>query len=169
MIRHALQIALLLLPLALSAVTVREYLGFDPEKEGDLAANAYIAQENVILFRMRYPNGSYREFERNFVRPDVLVGGGGWKGRITSADEVVVRTGRDPNGVRWEWKFKSGRCVSFGKVKGTKRTFAYDAPRAAPGISRRAGSVWSSCCGWRSWGRTRRRSIRVPERRGNPW
>ena len=133
MIRRTLQIALLLLPLAISAATVREYLGFDPEKEGDLAANAYIDQENVILFRMRYPNGSYREFERNFARPDLLVGGNGWKGFITAADEVVVRTGRDPDGAQWEWKFKSGRCVSFGKVKGTKRTFAYDAPRAAAG------------------------------------
>ena len=127
------QIVFLVLPLAVSAADVRGYLGFDPEKEVELAANAYIAQENVILFRMRYPNGSYREFERNFARPDVLAGSQGWKGRIMAADRIVVRTGRDPNGDRWEWTFKSGRCVAFGKIGGKKHSFPYDAPRAAPG------------------------------------
>ena len=49
--RWFLQIAFLALPLAASAADVRGYLGFDPEKEVELAANAYIAQENLILFR----------------------------------------------------------------------------------------------------------------------
>ena len=131
--RCFLQIALLVLPLAVSAADVRGYLGFDPEKEVELAANAYIAQENVILFRMRYPNGTYREFERPLDHPDRLVGGQGWGGRIVAADKIVVRTGKDPDGARWEWTFKSGRCVAFAKVGSKPHHFPYNAPRAAPG------------------------------------
>ena len=133
MIRRTLQTALLLLPLVLPAVTVREYLGFDPETEVDRAANAYFASENIILFRMRYPNGDYREFNRNFAHPNVLFAENGWAGLITDEEGVVITTGRDPNGDQWEWRFRSGRCVAFGKVGGKKRMFPYNAPRVAPG------------------------------------
>ncbi len=115
------------------AADVKDYLGFDPNTEADKAANAYIAQENLILFRMRYPNGAYREFERPLDKPEALVGGQGWVGRIVSADQIAVRSGKDPDGNKWDWLFKGGRCVAFGRVGENPHEFPYAAPRAAPG------------------------------------
>ena len=68
----------------------REKLGFDPATNASAAASAYIAQENMILYRMRYPDGSYREFEHNFDNPDVLRSTGGWHGRV-KGDRITIK------------------------------------------------------------------------------
>ena len=57
---RAVQI-LALLPLVAFAAA-RERLSFDTETNSAPAAAAYIAPENLVLYRMRYPDGSYREF-----------------------------------------------------------------------------------------------------------
>ena len=115
----ALNSFLWLLPLAVFAAAPQERLGFDTTGEVARAASAYIAPENMILYRMRYPDGSYREFDHDFNRPDVLHGSGGWRGRV-KGDKITVRTGPNVVGGRAEFVFKAGRLVSF--AQGGKKT-----------------------------------------------
>ena len=125
------QLAALLLPLAALSAAGREKLGFDPATELDKAAAIYFAPESDILFRMRYPNGSYREFERNFERPDRLYGVNGWRGRIKGGNITLV-SGDGIEGGRAKFVFRGGRLVSF--EQGSFATnFPYGMVRAPAG------------------------------------
>ncbi len=124
-------IAMLALPLAAFPAVPRERLGFDPATNSAAAAAAYIAQENMILYRMRYPDGSYREFEHNFDSPNILHSTGGWRGRV-KGDRITVKSGSNVDGGPAEFVFKKGRLVSFAQ-KDVKLTFPYDAPRPLAG------------------------------------
>ena len=126
---RAVQI-LALLPLVAFAAA-RERLSFDTETNSAPAAAAYIAPENLVLYRMRYPDGSYREFEHNFDNPDVLYSVGGWRGRVKGR-RIFVRSGKNVEGGRAEFVFDRGRLVSFS-LKGKTVEFPYDAPRPLAG------------------------------------
>ena len=124
------RIALLLfLPLAAVEAAPREKLGFDPRTEIEVASATYFAPENEILFRMRTPDGSYREFQRNFDRPNALWSVRGWRGTI-AGDRITVRSGPEVEGGPARFVFDKGRLVSFEQGS-VNRTFAYDAPRLA--------------------------------------
>ena len=56
-LKKILRYSLLLVPLVASAVQL-DGLGFDPATETNRVASAYLAPENMFLFRMRYPDGS---------------------------------------------------------------------------------------------------------------
>ena len=73
-------LAVSLAALAVSAARRPLNLGFDPESEPQKAASAYIAPESSIIYRLRYPNGSYREFEYDAAHPNRLMSGAGWLG-----------------------------------------------------------------------------------------
>ena len=124
MTRSVLQRLALLLPLAALSAAPLEKLGFDPQKEPEKAAAAYFAPESLILFRMRYPDGSYREFQRNFERPDVLRSVGGWRARI-KGDRITVKTGPNVAGGQASFVFEKGRLVEFAQGE-LKKTFPYD-------------------------------------------
>ena len=109
----------------------RERLGFDPATNPAPAAAAYIAPENMILYRMRYPNGSYREFDHNFDRPDILHGTGGWRGRV-KGDKIYVKTGANVEGGPARMVFDKGRLVSFTQGD-AKLEFPYEAKRPLAG------------------------------------
>lgn len=126
-----LQRIALLLPLAALAATPQEKLGFDPQKEPEKAAAAYFAPESLILFRMRYPDGSYREFMRNFEKPDVLRSVGGWRARI-KGDRITVKTGPNVEGGAATFVFHKGRLVEFAQGD-VRKSFPYDSVRAPPG------------------------------------
>jgi len=114
---------------ALAAVPGGTSLGFDPEKQPDAVASAYFAPENSFLFRMRNPDGSYREFQRNFDRPDALWSMYGWRGKIAgdlvSIQSPVAAKGAEPD---CRYVFRKGRLVSFVE-KGVRRDYAYETPR----------------------------------------
>lgn len=116
--------------MALSA-TAGENLGFDPVKDPQAAAAAYIAPENAVLYRMRHPNGTYREFEHDFAHPDVLRGANGWRGRVRG-ETIVIRSGKDVEGGPATFTFLRGRLVEFRQGE-MRLPFAYDAPRAPAG------------------------------------
>lgn len=120
-------IALCLLPWTVLVAGPREKLGFDPDAQIDDVASVYFAPENQILFRMRNPNGSYREFQRTFDRPNYLAGVHGWQAWL-KGDRIVVRSGEKFDGKPVQYVFDRGRLVSF-TYKGVKHTYAYDAPR----------------------------------------
>ena len=131
--RKLLQIAILALPLAAFPAVPRERLGFDPATNASAAAAAYIAQESMILYRMRYPDGSYREFEHNFDNPNALHSVGGWRGRV-KGDRITVKSGDNLVGGPAEFVFRKGRLVSF-RQKNVKLDFPYDAPRPLAGTT----------------------------------
>ena len=119
-----LQRIALLLPLAALAAAPQEKLGFDPQKEPEKAAAAYFAPESLILFRMRYPDGTYREFMRNFDKPNRLRSVGGWVANI-KGDRITVKSGRDVDGGPASFVFQKGRLVEFAQG-GVKKTFPYE-------------------------------------------
>lgn len=123
---------LLLVPLAASAARL-DGLGFDPATETNRAASAYLAPENMFLFRMRYPDGSYREFDRDYAAPAVLRGGDGWRGRI-AGDRIHVKTGKFVKGGPAAFTFEKGRLVAF-RQGALSYAFPYDMPREAAGAS----------------------------------
>lgn len=127
--RHVLQIASLVLPLTALAAAPREKLGFDPLTETNLAhiASAYFAPENSFLFRMRMPDGSYREFDRSFERPDYLRSMRGWRGRI-KGDTVTLRSGKNAPGGQVTFVFDDGTLTAFSQGE-VRHTFSKDAPR----------------------------------------
>ena len=129
-LKNILRYSLLLVPLAASAVQL-DGLGFDPTTETNRVASAYLAPENMFLFRMRYPDGSYREFDRDYATPAVLRGGDGWRGRI-SGDRIRVKTGPHVKGGPAEFVFEKGRLVAFAQGD-RKYEFPYDSPREATG------------------------------------
>ncbi len=124
-------IALMILPLAALAAPQREKLGFDPATQIDSAASIYFAPENQILFRMRNPDGSYREFQRNFDRPNDLWSVRGWRGKI-KGDTVRIRSGEEVEGGKAEYVFRKGSLVSF-RQGDVKRDFELDKPRPPTG------------------------------------
>ncbi len=140
-----LQRIALLLPLAALAAAPLEKLGFDPQKEPEKAAAAYFAPESLILFRMRYPDGTYREFMRNFDKPNRLKSVGGWVANI-KGDRITVKTGPNVEGGPASFVFQKGRLVEFaqGDVKktfpyeGAERPLAGDAPPYHFGDARNA-------------------------------
>lgn len=119
--------ASIVLPLAVLAEPQREKLGFDPATQLDSAASIYFAPENSILFRMRNPDGSYREFQRSFDKPNRLWGVRGWHGKIRE-DTVLLRSGEEVDGGMAEYIFKQGR-LTFFKQGSVQRRFDVDMPR----------------------------------------
>lgn len=116
-------LSFLLLPLVAAPAATRERLGFDPEKNIDDVSSMYFAPENSILFRMRNPDGSYREFQRNFDRPNDLWGAQGWRAKI-KGDRVIVKSGSLVGGKPLQYEFEKGRLISFS-YKGVKHDYAY--------------------------------------------
>lgn len=141
MMRKNLILALTLLSGMVLAAAPKDAIGFDPEMRLDDVASMYFAPENTILFRMRNPDGSYREFQRNFDRPNDLWGARGWRGKI-KGERVVIKSGPYAVGGPLTYVFDRGRLVSF-TYKGERHDYAYDAPRplTAGGAPRVFGDV----------------------------
>ena len=78
--------AFLLAVLPMMAGAAADSLGFNPEKNPEKALGMYIAPENSLIYRMRQPDGSTREFERIYARPGTLASVRGWKGRFAKED-----------------------------------------------------------------------------------
>jgi len=102
---------------------VRHGLDFDPDADPGAAAAAYLAPVSSTTVRMVQPDGLAREFDRDPLDPDRLVGAYGWLGEET-ADGVVFTTGRDvPKGAA-KLVFEDGRLRRFER-KG--RTWSFPA------------------------------------------
>ena len=120
--------AVLLAVLPAAAWTASDTLGFNPERNPENALGMYIAPENSLIYRMRQPDGSTREFERDYSRPGTLNSVRGWKGRY-ERDLVEIVSGPDIKGGRVSYLFKRGRLVRFEREGAEPVSFDYDAPR----------------------------------------
>lgn len=116
--RNLWHAALLVLPLTALAAGKQESLGFDASESNTNriveAATAYIAPENTFLFRMRTPDGTYREFDRSFDRPSLLRSVRGWSARI-KGDRITVKSGPKLEGGEATFVFDSGSLVEFSQ------------------------------------------------------
>lgn len=103
--------------------------GSEATPTNDVSSLAYFAPTSPLFYRMRYPEGGYREFERDMGNPAVMRGANGWKAVLSAGDRITV-TGAGPSG-RERYVFDRGRLVSF-KVPGATNSFAYAAVRRPP-------------------------------------
>ena len=92
-------------------------------------ALAYFAPENQLLYRMRYPDGGYREFQRSLDDLSRMDGANGWRARLAGGSKIVV-SGRGKAG-RESYVFDRGRLVSCA-IPGETNEFAYAEERRAP-------------------------------------
>lgn len=128
MTRRILGILLVVSPVV--ALSAPERLGFDPVTNVEAVASAYLAPENMVIYRMRQPDGSYREFEHDFEHPDRFYGPGKWRGKAKD-DRITISSGPDEKGQRTRFVFKKGRLVTFVH-DGKKSRFPYAKERDVP-------------------------------------
>lgn len=128
--RAAVATAILLAALPMMAGAAADPLGFDPAKNPEKALGMYIAPENSLIYRMRQPDGSTREFERDYSRPGTLRSVRGWKGRF-GRDLVFIESSPDVKGGQISYLFKRGRLVSFSRKDAEPVSFEYELPRPA--------------------------------------
>lgn len=130
-----LRISSLLLLLAATSAAAPERLGFDPSTSNGLAsaASIYFAPENSFLFRMRNPDGSYREFQKSEVDSSAPVqklwSPRGWKGALRVRKGLVyVESGGKVKGGRAVYLFNNGSLVQFEQA-GKVHRFPANSPR----------------------------------------
>ena len=112
--------AFLLAVLPMMAGAAADSLGFNPEKNPEKALGMYIAPENSLIYRMRQPDGSTREFERIYARPGTLASVRGWKGRFAK-DAVAVESGPDVGFAAGFLRLRGATsCSSRGAVADTE-------------------------------------------------
>lgn len=92
-------------------------------------ALAYFAPESQLFYRLRYPGGAYREFQRSFEDLTRMDGAAGWRARFAGGGKIVVR-GPGEEGPE-TYVFDRGRLVSFKSASGTE-TFDYHVARIPP-------------------------------------
>ena len=92
-------------------------------------ALAYFAPENQLFYRMRYPGGGYREFQRDLNEPSRMTGAGGWRAKLAPGGVITV-TGPGPKGPE-RWVFDRGRLVSCVRP-GETNEVAYAEVRRPP-------------------------------------
>ena len=128
--RFPIATVILLAAMPTVAWAAADSLGFKPEKHPEQALGMYIAPENSLIYRMRQPDGSTREFERVYSQPGVLRSIRGWKGQF-GRDLVSVESSPDVKGGRISYLFKRGRLVGFSREGAEPVTFEYGAARPA--------------------------------------
>lgn len=126
---------LFLIPLAVLAAAKPERIGFDPAASNGLerAASIYIAPENEFLYRMRFPDGSYREFQRSEISStspfQTLWSPGNWKGGLREKERLIyVESGANVVGGRALFLFRNGRLIQF-EQNGKVGKVPYESPR----------------------------------------
>ena len=92
--------------------------------------DAYIAPVNHFIFKMVFPDGLVREFQRDPARAGGLIGVNGWDGDVGDDGTIIIRNAE--GGARERFEFFRGRLVSHTATDGTLTKFAYDQPRQAP-------------------------------------
>ena len=133
--RVPFRILINLLPLAAFAAAQPEGLGFDPAASSamEYAASIYIAPENEFLYRMRNPNGSYREFQKSEINSteaiQTLWSPHGWKGAVREKENLIfVESGAKVKGGRAVYLFRHGRLVQF-EQNGNVQRIPLEMPR----------------------------------------
>ena len=146
---------LFLLPLAAFAAAKPEGLGFDlaATNAPDYVASIYIAPENEFLYRMRFPDGHYREFQKTELDSSTplqaLWSPGKWKGALKGKKrQIAVESSPNVVGGRAAFLFQNGRIIRF--EQGEKLwNFPYEVPRppTAGGAPDYLGTLASSKSG----------------------
>lgn len=75
----------------------------------EVLSGEYFAPANQIFYRLRYADGSYREFERDMGRPALMQGAKGWRA-VVRGSQIVVESPKGEG--RMKSVFDRGRLVS---------------------------------------------------------
>ena len=98
--------------------------------ESNDVASVYFAPVNQIVFKVVWPEGGFREFERDLSSSGVLLSADGWSGRLYDNGMTdIAGPGRD--GRVDSYRFEKGRLVR-SEIGGVVRQYAYSEPRTAP-------------------------------------
>ena len=92
--------------------------------------SVYFAPVNRLVFKAVWPEGGFREFERDLSSPDVLRSADGWSGRLYGNGMTDI-TGPGQDGRVDSYRFEKGRLVR-SEIGGVVRQCAYSEPRTAP-------------------------------------
>lgn len=87
--------------------------------------DAYFAPENQLIFRMVYPDGVIRQFDRDYTRQGTMRSADGWSARFF--DQASVEITPD-SGVGDKFLFDRGRLVR-ATMNGEVKNFQYDQRR----------------------------------------
>ena len=94
--------------------------------------DVYLAPANQVFWRLRYGNGSYREFERDLGNPEVMRGSGDWKARFKGSKIFVRSPGKGDQAETMV--FDRGRLVHY-EGNGQTNDLPYAVTRAPmPGV-----------------------------------
>ena len=94
--------------------------------------DVYLAPENQVFWRLRYGNGSYREFERDLGNPEVMRGSDDWKARFKGSKIFVRSPGKGDQAETMV--FDRGRLVHY-EGNGQTNDLPYAVTRAPmPGV-----------------------------------
>lgn len=86
-------------------------LGFDPVREPQRAAEIYLAPVNSIIWHMRQPDGTFRQFEKLVFEPNRFRAPDGWRAR-RSGNRMTVSSG-EKHGGPYDFVFEDGKLVRF--------------------------------------------------------
>lgn len=132
MIRLILKMVIAACAFSAQAAVVVDGLGFNPEKNPDAALKMYIAPENRVIFKMRQPNGTTREFERDYSRPGALRGARGWRGAY-GGSKIKILSGPKAKDGEIGYLFDKGKLVKFQREGSSPVQYAYNRePSALP-------------------------------------
>ena len=93
----------------------------------DAEATIYFTPVNQLVFKVVWPGGAVREFERDFSRPGTLRSTEGWSGRLLSDGCIEIRSG---DGAEL-YRFERGRLRAVVK-QGVRKVYPYDFKRKPP-------------------------------------
>lgn len=125
MMRLILKMAIAACAFSAQAAVVVDGLGFNPEKRPGAALKMYIAPENRVIFKLRQPDGSTREFERDYSRPGALRGARGWRGAY-GGSRIKIKSGPNAKGGEIGYVFDKGRLVKFQREGSSPVQYTYD-------------------------------------------
>lgn len=109
------------------------FLAVSAAAGGDDMETAYFAPVNQLIFKVVWPGGGVREFERDLSAPERLRSTDGWKARLVGDEDgkVDVFSPKGIDGQRDVFRFDRGRLVRIERG-GETNEFAYGEVRPAP-------------------------------------
>lgn len=113
--------------------------GLDAVSSLDSLSGSYIAPVNALMFRMRQPDGTIREYERSWFDPLKLKGPDGWTGRIKDS-RIMLHSGKRSHGPSLGLIFSDGKLE---QVSRDGKEHAFKQPKAFP-LSAEIGSLWTA-------------------------
>ena len=138
--RTILKVSGILLAVGLVGIAVAaDDGGLDAISSIESLSGSYIAPVNALMFRMRQPDGTIREYERSWLKPLKIKGPDGWSGRIKGG-RIMLHSGKKSHGPSLGLVFSDGKLE---QVSRNGKEHVFSKPEAFP-LSAEIGSLWTA-------------------------